>query len=133
MTDMPAFGSRSAFRADEADFTPGTWAAEPPSTYHGSGNFDAPSGLVIGERARALLNAYLLWFFLGWVGAHRIFLKSPLSATIQAVLLLLGTTLVLQHTNRAAGLWLIAAHCLWRLADLFLIPELVRASAEIEG
>jgi len=104
-----------------------------PTTYHGVGNFEGASGLVAGARFQALFNAYLLWCFLGWVGAHRIYLKSPLSATIQTVLLLLGATLFLQDANRAAGLWLMSAHGLWRLADLFLIPGLVRDSAEIEA
>jgi len=103
------------------------------SRYHGQGNFSAPSAYALGGRFRALLNAYLLWFFLGWVGGHRVFLKAPLSATIQAVLLCLGVALWFQGpANHPVALLLMALHAGWRIADLWLIPELVRQSAEID-
>ncbi|MGQ3673812.1 TM2 domain-containing protein [Xanthobacter sp. TB0136] len=57
----------------------------------------------------SMLLAYVFWFFLGLLGAHRFYLGRPGSAVLQIItcLLLVGV--------------------LWVLADLFLIPGMVRA------
>ena len=56
--------------------------------------------------------AYLLWFFLWFVSAHRFYLGRPLSAVLQiaSYFLLIGFV--------------------WLLVDLFLIPGMARARAD---
>jgi len=127
---------RAAAPDERFAYAPPAFAAmETPTRYHGAGAFESPALYAAGDRFRALLNAYLLWFFLGWVGGHRIFLGQALSATIQAVLLLLGVALWFQYpADRLLALGLITAHGVWRMIDLTLIPDLVRANREaIEG
>ncbi|MFC6789334.1 TM2 domain-containing protein [Methylobacterium komagatae] len=57
----------------------------------------------------SVVAAYLLWFFLGFVSAHRFYLGRIGSAICQLVLNLLLIGLV------------------WLVIDLFLIPRMVRA------
>lgn len=79
---------------------------------------------------RAMVRAYLLWAFLGFVSAHRIFLKTPLSATIQAVMLWIGIALLYQNpANRDGAMFLIALYAVYWLADVLMIPDLLRACA----
>ncbi|NGM46833.1 TM2 domain-containing protein [Rhodobacter sp. SGA-6-6] len=59
--------------------------------------------------------AYLLWFFLGGLGAHRFYLGRPGTAVIQILLLLTGIFLLVPLVFW--GIWL--------LVDLFLIPGMI--------
>lgn len=52
--------------------------------------------------------AYLLWFFLGIVSAHRFYLGRPLSAVLQILS------------------YLILVGFVWLLVDAFLIPGMIR-------
>lgn len=52
--------------------------------------------------------AYFLWFFLGVFGVHRFYLGRPVSAIVQLLLCLIVIGLV------------------WWVADLFLIPGMIR-------
>jgi len=56
---------------------------------------------------KSMLVAYLLWFFLGWLGFHRFYLGKPGSAILQIVLIFL-----------AVG-WI------WWLLDAFLVQGIV--------
>jgi len=69
---------------------------------------------------KSLLVAYLLWAFLGYVGAHRFYLGRPLSGFI--MLLLSGVTLLLAFASFGllSFLWLIVA--VWWVIDALLIP-----------
>ncbi len=51
--------------------------------------------------------AYLLWFFLGWISAHRFYLGKPVTAILQifSYFILIGFV--------------------WWLLDLFLIPSII--------
>ncbi len=51
--------------------------------------------------------AYLLWFFLGWISAHRFYLGKPVTALLQIVsyFFLIGFV--------------------WWVLDLFLIPAII--------
>ncbi|MFN7055716.1 TM2 domain-containing protein [Hyphomonas sp.] len=51
--------------------------------------------------------AYLLWFFLGWVSAHRFYLGKPVTAILQILS------------------YFILVGFLWWLLDLFLIPGII--------
>ena len=69
-----------------------------------------PSSTVVtssGAPEKSIAVAYLLWFFLGWLGAHQLYM------------------------GRGIGIWLISLFTLqgcgiWWLIDLFLIPSSTR-------
>jgi TM2 domain-containing membrane protein YozV len=66
--------------------------------------------------------AYLLWFFIGMLGAHRFYLGLPGSgATILIITIL---SLLLLVTGVGAVTILISV--IWVLVDLFLIPGITR-------
>lgn len=63
----------------------------------------------ITNEGPSIVAAYLLWFFLGFVSAHRFYLGRIGSAILQLVLNFMLVGLI------------------WLLIDLFLIPRMVRA------
>jgi len=69
---------------------------------------------------KSLLVAYLLWAFLGYVGAHRFYLGRPVSGLI--MLILSAVTLVLTFVSFGflGFLWFIVG--LWWVIDALLIP-----------
>jgi len=69
---------------------------------------------------KSLLVAYLLWFFLGYVGAHRFYLGRPISGFL--MLAFSAVTLVLSFVSFGilAFLWFVVG--LWWLIDALLIP-----------
>lgn len=66
--------------------------------------------------------AYLLWFFLGMLGAHRFYLGQTGSAVAQLVITL--GSLVLSVV--VIGLITIWISVIWVLIDIFLIPQMAR-------
>jgi len=66
-----------------------------------------------------MLPAYVLWFFLGWTGAHRYYLGSYATAVMQSILLLVMVYLL--HGS-LFFFWLMIG---WWLVDAVLIPEMV--------
>ena len=101
---------------------------------------DAPSGpgeagrIMRFEAARkSVLVAYLLWFFLGWLGLHRFYLGYMLSAVLMLLLWVVGTVLSVV----LIGYVILVVPVLWRAVDALLIPGMARAKnneiiAEIE-
>lgn len=75
---------------------------------------------------KSLIAAYVLWFFLGYVGAHRFYLGRPLSGLI--MLALSGVTLVLTLVSFGVLGFLWFAVGLWWLIDALLIPGMVSGS-----
>ena len=71
---------------------------------------------------KSALVAYLLWLFLGWLGAHRFYLRRYLSGFIMFVLWAVGTLLTIIFV----GYLVLAIPVLVWLIDLFLIPGIVR-------
>ena len=69
---------------------------------------------------KSLLVAYLLWFFLGYVGAHRFYLGRPLSGFIMLALSGVVLVLTLVTFGLLSFLWAIVG--LWWLIDALLIP-----------
>lgn len=78
--------------------------------------------LIYDANKKSAGAAYVLWFFLGGLGAHRFYLGQTGTAVAQLILFILGwLTLVI-----AVGFFLLMAVGIWLLVDAFLIPGLVR-------
>lgn len=71
---------------------------------------------------KSLLVAYLLWFFLGYVGAHRFYLGRPLSGLF--MLALSGIILMLTLVTFGILSFLWGVVFLWWLIDALLIPAI---------
>lgn len=67
---------------------------------------------------RSILVAYLLWFFLGVLGAHRFYLGRVGTGVAQLLLCVLGWIPLLLGWG-VLGIWL--------LIDIFLIPQMARS------
>lgn len=106
---------------------------------------DAEQLMLYDANKRSTLVAYLLWWFLGWFGAHRFYLKRRASAVMMLVLGLVAVVLFLigifvsantldsgaPLSDEAGAALIIAILSATVLAvlqaiDLFLIPGMVR-------
>ena len=72
--------------------------------------------------------AYLLWFFLGGVSAHRFYLGYRITAVIQMILTPLGYAMMM--TKSPGGAIVVPAAALWILLDAVLIPGMVTSANE---
>jgi TM2 domain-containing membrane protein YozV len=75
---------------------------------------------------KSLVAAYVLWFFLGYVGAHRFYLGRPVSGLI--MLALSGVTLLLTLVSFGLLGFLWGAVGLWWLIDALLIPGMAQGT-----
>jgi len=87
-----------------------------------------PSATPVFVREKSIGTAYLLWFFLGGLSAHRFYLGRVSSGAIQLVLTPLGYGLILGKSP--FGIAVLLCAWLWILGDAFLIPSLARAANE---
>lgn len=71
---------------------------------------------------KSTTTAYILWFFFNIFGAHRFYAGRTGSAITMLVMSLLSFPLMLI----AIGFITICITCIWAIADLFLIPGMVR-------
>lgn len=71
---------------------------------------------------KSVLVAYLLWFFLGWLGLHRFYLGYVISGLLMLALWGVGTLL----TFILVGYVILVVPFLWWLLDLLLIPGMAR-------
>jgi len=69
---------------------------------------------------KSLLVAYLLWAFLGYVGAHRFYLGRPLSGVLMLALSGIVLLVTLVSFGLLSFLWFIVA--IWWFIDALLIP-----------
>ncbi|MBD8067277.1 TM2 domain-containing protein [Devosia sp. PTR5] len=69
---------------------------------------------------KSLVVAYVLWLFLGYVGAHRFYLGRPISGLI--MLLISGATLLVSFVTFGLLSFLWFGIALWWLIDALLIP-----------
>ena len=120
---------RAAFLAAER--------ARPKGPMPAAAAFGTAPGLGIGpppliERPYAprktMGTAYLLWFFMGGLSAHRFYLGYRISALIQLMLTPLGYAMLM--TKSSGGLLAVPFAGLWILADAFLIPGMVAKANE---
>lgn len=68
--------------------------------------------------------AYLLWFFLGGLSAHRFYLGFHTSAIVQLIMTPIAYAMMIAKSP--AGVVLLVAAGLWILVDAFFIPGMVR-------
>ena len=73
--------------------------------------------------------AYLLWFFLGWLGIHRFYLARTGSAILMLLLVLAaGFFTLIPIIGLVAAVPLGLAWLVWWLVDALLIPKLARGA-----
>ena len=73
------------------------------------------------ENKKQLWVAYILWFFLGGVGAHRFYLERNGSAVVMLVLTIIGILLSVV----GIGFIVLLVPLIWELIDAVLIPGMV--------
>ncbi len=77
---------------------------------------DARIQMTFEAQKKSTGAAYLLWFFLGGLGAHRFYLGQTGTAVAQLLLTLLGWIPLFIG-------WIVLG--IWLIVDLFLIPDLI--------
>ena len=82
----------------------------------------AKSQMLYHANAKSVGVTYLLWFFLGMLGAHRFYAGSTGLAVLQLIIFVISWPLLL------AGIGFITLGILWLwvLIDAFMIPGLIR-------
>ncbi|WP_180900130.1 TM2 domain-containing protein [Martelella soudanensis] len=77
----------------------------------------------VTNSAKSPAAAYLLWFFVGWAGAHRFYLGRSGSGIAMLLLYVVGwlTTVFM------IGFVMLGAWGIWWLVDLFLISGMIDA------
>lgn len=101
-----------------SDYTPSMTPNGPPT----GALRDAQAMLRYDANKKSVMVAYVLWFFFGWLGAHRFYLKRIASAVVMLVLCLVSVPL----TIVLIGYLGLAVVGVWALIDAFLIPGLTR-------
>ncbi|WP_417512803.1 TM2 domain-containing protein [Minwuia sp.] len=87
----------------------------------GNDNQASANAAEYEDKRKSVLAAYVVWFFLGWLGLHRVYLGRIVSAVLMFVLWLIGSGIT-------AVIWLpifLIPWGLWWLLDAFLIPGMV--------
>jgi TM2 domain-containing membrane protein YozV len=77
----------------------------------------------VTNEANSVGVAYLLWFFLGALGAHRFYLGRTGTGIAQLLLFIFGWMTIMI----GVGAFLLLALGIWVLVDAFLIPGMVQA------
>ena len=83
---------------------------------------DAKKMMQYDANKKSPTTAYLLWFFLGWTGAHRFYIGNTGSGAAILVLSIVGFAL----SFLGIGLVILLVPLIWLIVDLFLIPGMVR-------
>lgn len=95
--------------------------SQPDAEFPGGG--DSTATARYQANSRNIVIAYLLWFFLGFLGVHRFYLGRVMSGVIMLALWAMGTGLAFILIG-----WLfLIPWGIWWFLDLFLIPGMVRA------
>ena len=100
------------------DYTPSMTPGGAPMGAHR----DAQAMMRYDANKKSVMVAYVLWFFFGWLGAHRFYLRRIASAVVMLVLCIVSVPL----TIVAIGYVGFAVLGVWALVDAFLIPGLTR-------
>lgn len=85
-------------------------------------SYDALTMMQYDSNKKSIGVAYLLWLFLGGIGAHRFYLGSVGLGLFQLALCIIGVlTSVI-----GIGFLFLSPLCIWVLVDAFLIPGMTR-------
>ena len=84
---------------------------------------DADRLMQYDANKKSVLVAYLFWFFLGLLGAHRFYLGLNQSGTT-ILMLIVGSFAIAAMSG--TGLFLLLIPVIWVLVDAILIPSLVQ-------
>jgi TM2 domain-containing membrane protein YozV len=79
--------------------------------------------MMYDAQKKSMLVAFLLWFFLGSLGAHRFYAGRIGTAIVQVLLTLIGGALTLA----GIGFVVLGVVGLWLIVDIFLLPGMIRA------
>jgi TM2 domain-containing membrane protein YozV len=89
--------------------------------------YDVSSAFGPAKTDKSMLTAYLLWFFLGQLGAHRFYLGATMSAIAQLGFFFFAIAFLAMGMPWAGlGIFLMLIWLTWILIDLFLIPGIHR-------
>ncbi|HEV7855779.1 MAG TPA: TM2 domain-containing protein [Herminiimonas sp.] len=83
---------------------------------------NANATMLYDANKRSAGVAYLLWFFLGSLGAHRYYLGKTGTAVAMTLLCVIGLLTIFL----GVGVFLLVVAGIWALVDAFLIPGIVR-------
>jgi TM2 domain-containing membrane protein YozV len=83
---------------------------------------DAQAMMRYDANKKSVVVAYVLWFFVGWLGGHRFYLKHTGTAIAMLIISLVSIPLSLL----AVGALGFAVVGIWALVDAFLIPGMAR-------
>lgn len=125
---------------------PEHYVARPLPPHHGVGQGGRPGAFPPGSmawgpdgpqptsgtssRGRSVLLAYVLWFFLGALGAHKFYLNQPYQGIIYILLTVIGWS----TTPILIGWFILAAWGVLMIVDLVLIPvRLVQLNTRLLG
>ena len=84
---------------------------------------DARAMMMFEANKKSLFVTYLLWFFLGGIGAHRFYAGKKAGGIAQLCMLVVGFILAFVYV----GLIVLFALGIWVLIDAFLIPGWIRS------
>jgi TM2 domain-containing membrane protein YozV len=82
----------------------------------------AEQTMMYDANKRSVGVAYLLWFFLGWLGGHRFYAGKKLSGFMQLALNVIAWCTLFIYI----GTFFFAVLGIWVLIDAFLIPGWIR-------
>lgn len=80
----------------------------------------------VTNEAKSTGAAYLLWFFLGQLGAHRFYLGRPGSGIVQLLLCIMGWATVVI----VVGIVPLIILGIWWVVDAFLIPGMIQSQKD---
>lgn len=83
---------------------------------------DAKKMMQYDANKKSSTTAYMLWFFLGWTGAHRFYIGNTGTGAAILILSIVGLAL----SVFGVGLVILLVPLIWLFVDLFLIPGMVR-------
>jgi len=89
----------------------------------------SPSPANTARREKSMSAAYILWFFLGGLSAHRFYLGFTTSAIIQALLAPMAYMMML-GASLGLGLVCLIVAWIWIISDVFTIPGMLRQANE---
>ncbi len=83
--------------------------------------------IKVGATGASLLVAYLLWWFLGWLGAHRFYLGRTKSAVAQLLLFVIGSALAIL----LVGYPLLIIWAIWWGLDVILVYQIAKENRQM--